>query len=382
MRNQVFVLGGLRSHIGIRNGIFKHTLPEFLGAEVLKAVVNRYELKAIDQIICGNVIGTGGNIGRLSALQAGIAEEVPTFTIDSQCASGLTSIDLAFSKISAGQCDLIIAGGIESTSLKPRRFYHENDRRFSREQPEYQCAQFAPHEYRDDAMILGAERVAEKEKILRSDVDRWALMSHQRALVAQEEEVLKDITISISESKKDEAIRKGMSQRLLERAPAVSSFSNGVVTAANACTTNDGAAFVVLCSEKWLQRSGIAPQAEIVQSALIGCNPLYPPLATEIATDQLVQKAKMSYGEIDAFEYNEAFGVIDVLFERAHPTLIDRYNRFGGALAYGHPYGASGGIIFLHLLKSLAISQGEYGIASIAAAGGIGQSILIRRIES
>lgn len=378
--NRVFVLGGLRSHIGIRNGIFKHTLPETLGAEVLNALVARYELNQIDRIICGNVIGTGGNIGRLSALQAGISENVPTLTIDSQCASGLTSIDLAFSAVRSGQCDVMIAGGIESTSLKPRRFYHENDRRFSQENPEYQCAQFAPHEYRDDAMILGAERVAEREKISRSAVDRWALLSHQKALEAQGKKVFSDITVSISGSHRDEAIRKGMSPRLLDRAPAVSSFPNGVVTAANACTTNDGAAFVVLCSEKWLQSSGIDPQAEIINSAMIGCDPLYPPMVTGLVTNQLLDQAKLSYEKIDAFEYNEAFGVIDVLFERDHPSLVDRYNRFGGALAYGHPYGASGGIIFLHLLKSLEMSQGKYGIASIAAAGGIGQSILLRRV--
>lgn len=379
--NRVFVLGGLRSHIGIRNGIFKHTLPEILGAEVLKALVDRYKLKQIDQIICGNVVGTGGNIGRLSALQAGIPEDVPTFTIDSQCASGLTSIDIAFSAIRSGQCEILIAGGIESTSLKPHRFYHENDQRFSPDQPEYQCAQFAPHEYRDDAMILGAERVAEREKIGRPDVDRWALASHQKALAAQTENLLSDITISISGSHRDEAIRKGMSPRLLDRAPAVSSFPNGVVTAANACTTNDGAAFVVLCSEKWLRKSGLAPQAEVISSALVGCDPLYPPLATGIVTDQLLEKAQLTYEDIDAFEYNEAFGVIDVLFERAHPLLVDRYNRLGGALAYGHPYGASGGIIFLHLLKSLEMSQGKYGVASIAAAGGIGQSILLQRVS-
>lgn len=378
--NRVFILDGLRSHIGVQNGIFKYTLPEELGAALLKKLAYRIKTDNPDQVICGNVVGAGGNIGRLLLLQAGFPESVPGVTIDSQCASGLTSIALGYGQIKSGQCDLVIAGGVESTSLKPQRNYHKNDHRYHPQNQEYHCAQFSPNEYRDDAMILGAERTAKKEDILKEELDRWAMLSHMKAGEAQEKLLFHDLILPIAGSKKDETIRPTLSEKLLKRAPVL--YKNGVITAANACTINDGAAFLVLCSEKWLRTQQAAPRAEILDSQLIGSNPDYSPLAANLAVEKLLAKRKLSSEAIDLYEYNEAFGVIDVLFERKFPHLINRYNIHGGALAYGHPYGASGAILLLHLLKNLEIQRKHLGVAAIAAAGGIGQSLLIRRVDN
>lgn len=376
--NNVYILGGLRSHIGIKNGIFKNVLPEKLGAEVLKELIDRYNLTNIDEIICGNSVGTGGNITRLMSLYAGVSEDVPAYTVDMQCGSGSLSIDLAVAKIKSGTCDLIIAGGFESASLQPIRYYNKNDYRYNEEKPYFQTAQFSPYESEEDAMLMGAERVATKFNIKKEEIDFWVLESHKRAAKSRDLGILNDSIFAINDSFKDEGIREGINKRLIDRLkPLVK--SNGIINAANSCLTNDGAAFVVLCSEKYLKGKNINPKAEIIATALKGANPLYSPESAILVTDKLLKNQKMQYKDISAFEFNEAFAVIDVIFQRKNPTLIDRYNILGGALAYGHPYGASGAIILIHLLKSLDIVNGKYGVSTIAAAGGIGSSILIRR---
>ena len=374
----VYILGGLRSHIGVKNGIFKNVLPEKLGAQVLKKLISTYNLHDIDEIICGNAVGTGGNITRLMSLYAGVSEEVPAYTVDMQCGSGSISIDIAFTKIRSGMCDLIIAGGFESSSLQPLRYYNKNDPRYSNEKPYFQAAQFSPLEVQENVMLMGAERVAQKYDIKKEELDYWVLRSHERAVKAKNIGIPNDIICSINESDHDEGIRESMRQSLIDRLkPLVG--ENGVITAVNSCLTNDGAAFVILCSEKYLKNNNIKPKAQIVETALKGANPLYSPESSIIVADKLLKSRKMEYSDISAFEFNEAFAVIDVMFQRKNPKLIDRYNILGGALAYGHPYGASGAIIMLHLLKSLEYVDGEYGLTSIAAAGGIGSSILIKR---
>lgn len=374
----VYILGGLRSHIGVKNGILKNVLPEILGAEVIKKLISKYELREIDEIICGNAVGTGGNITRLMSLYAGISQKVPAYTVDMQCGSGSISIDIGFSKIKSGQCDLVIVGGFESSSNEPLRHYNKNDIRYNKEKPYFSVAQFSPCENGEDVMLKGAERVADKENITKEELDFWALESHKRASYARKKGMLNDIICSVNGSSYDEGIRDNMNQKLLSRLrPLVS--ENGKITAGNSCLMNDGAAFIVLCSQKYIEENKIKPKAEIISTTLIGGDPLYSPESAIMATEKLIKKRNMNYSDISAFEFNEAFGVIDVMFQRKNPNMINRYNIFGGALAYGHPYGASGTIIMLHLIKSLEYSNGEFGISSIAAAGGIGSSILIKR---
>lgn len=377
----VYILGGMRSHIGLKNGIFKNVQPEDLAADLLKELIKKYQLDTIDQIIGGNAVGTGGNITRLMALKAGISEEVPAFTIDMQCSSACMSIDVAFTKIQSGQCDLIIAGGMESSSLQPLRSYVKNDSRYSDGHAPYMVAQFSPNENSDLAMLEGAQRVIQKEKITKAELDFWSLESHIRAKVAKNQNQLADVIQPLYGSTKDEGIRERMSQKLLDRLPLLLG-ENTLITAGNSCLINDGAAFIVLASEKFLKQKGRAPLAQIMHTCSIGTNPLYSPLSAMKAVDKLLTSANLKYNDIANFEFNEAFAVIDVLFERAYPKLVDRYNILGGALAYGHPYGASGGIIMLHLLKALEYTKGLYGVCSIAGAGGLGSAILIKRTKA
>lgn len=376
--NDVYILGGLRSYIGISNGMYRHIPAEILGAEVLKRTIEKYNLQNIDYIIGGNGVGAGGNITRLMALEAGMDYSVPAFTIDMQCASGLESVASAADKIASGNADLIVAGGFESSSTQPRRSYNPNHPDY-KDDSYYSSAKFMPRVHRENIMLESAELTAAKENISKKEMDGWVLRSHKMALETQENNFLQDITVSVHNSQKDEGIRPRMSQKLLDRMPKI--LPNGkLITAANACLINDGAAFIVLCSEKYLKKHGHTPLAKIKSSCACGVDPMMSPKGTVAVLNKLLEKNNLSADDIDNFEVNEAFAVIDVLFERSFPNCTGRYNIFGGALAYGHPYGASGAIILLHLLKALHLRRGKLGCCAIAGAGGLGSGMLIERI--
>ena len=371
--HRVFVLDGMRSHIGRENGMFRSLTAEFLGAAVLRELARKYPQLQIGRIIAGNAVGTGGNIARLAALHAGLPDRIPSITIDAQCASGLCSIQMAEALVRAGVCRCVVAGGFESASTQARRIYHPRDARHQGDTP-YTSAQFSPQELSETAMLDGAERVAQKHGISREELDARALSSHQKA--SERIGALADagIIVSIQGSTADESIRANMSKKLLSRMPAV---CGELTTAGNACTKNDGAAFVILCSEGYLHDIQAAPKAEIMQSALIAADPLYSPACAQLAAEELLNESSgFAFEDIAVFELNEAFAVITALFAQAYPHLSKRINPMGGALAYGHPYGASGAIILLHLLQSLG--PNDLGVCAIASAGGQGGAMLVK----
>ena len=377
--SKVYILGGLRSPIVIANSKFKNIRPEVLGAEVLKALRGKFLLENVDEIICGNAVGTGGNLARLMTLEAGFDEKTAALTVDRQCASGAAAISIGYAKISCGLANVIIAGGVESSSLQPLRIYNKNDDRFNLTaadgiQGAYKTAQFSPDEFDSLAMLRGAQRVAESEKISKAELDAWALISHQRA--ADAKNLLKNFIVEVAGVAEDTGI-KNLNQKILERAP-LPLGKNSVISAANSCRINDGAAFVVLASENFAREHNLLPAAQILDVATGGVNPLESPRGAQVIADKLLARNNLAYENLAAIEFNEAFAVIDVLFERAHPNCIDRFNRLGGALAYGHPYGASGAILLIHLLAAL---KNGLGLISIAGAGGTGEAILIEALR-
>ena len=212
------------------------------------------------------------------------------------------------------------------------------------------------------------------ENITKEELDAWVLESHRRASDAQTAGVLSDIIVPVNGCERDDGIRPRMNQRLLDRLPLI--FGKGSLTnAGNSCLINDGAAFVVLVSEKYLAKHKIKPAARILGTASMGGVPDESPRGAMRTADTLLSKLGLGYEDLSAIEFNEAFAVIDVLFFLIHPSLRGIYNTFGGALAYGHPYGASGAILMLHLLKALSYAGGGKGILSIAGAGGMGEAI-------
>jgi acetyl-CoA C-acetyltransferase len=375
----VWIIGGLRSFIGVKDHMYKNIPAEVLGGEVLKEIIKKYDLSdsEIDFIIGGNAVGGGGNITRLAALKAGISQSVPAVTLDLQCGSALEAISAAAAKIEAGMADLVIAGGMESASTQPLRMYSKNHPLYE-EGKTYTVAQFIPGVRGEQVMLEGAELTALEHNVTKNEMDPWVLRSHSRARKARESGVLSDIQVSVAGSTKDEGIRVNMRQKLIDRLPFLLPGGK-VITAANACLMHDGAAFVVLCSEKYRRDHGISAAGKFRLGTAVGGDPMKSPETAVLAAEKLLKKAGLSCDDMDAFEVNEAFAVIDVLFLRAFPGIEDRYNMFGGALAYGHPYGVSGAMILLHLLKALEKTKGKYGLCSVAAAGGIGSAILIER---
>ena len=391
---KVFLLGGLRSHIGLTGGMFKNIPAEQLAAAVLKKVIEKYPcaLQA-DGLICGNAVGTGGNITRLAALLAGLPVHVPALTVDMQCASAAASIELAMTKIGCGLADILIAGGFESTSMQPTRVYAKADARYTAEG--FTVAQFSPDTESAKVMLEGAERTCQKHGFTREELDAFAVRSHQLAKKARAEGNLRDVVVSVFGSVGDEGIRDKMSPKLAARMPQLftkeevekllqgSSETQTVplLTAANACLTNDGAAFVILVSQRAAEKYNLLPEMELLSGFDWGVDPRYSPEGAIETGQHLLERCGLQPEEIDVFEYNEAFAVISALFARKYPALTERYCPWGGALAYGHPYGASGAILLLHLWQELKQRKGTLGLLSIAGAGGLGTALLVKNCK-
>lgn len=378
MLENVVVVGGYRTYIGKENGIYRHVPAEKLGGHILHKLSENYGKP--DLVLAGNAVGAGGNIGRLMSLESGIPEEIPAFTIDSQCSSGMEAIVMAAAKIGSGQQKVIFAGGAESSSTAPRRMVSENHPEYSGDKS-YTAAKFSPGEWRQDAMLWGAEKTAKMSDISRETLDAWTLRSHELAVKARDAEVFGDIILPLGMKKEcDQGIRRTLSKAFLEKIPTL--YENGVTTAANACGTQDGAAFVVLCAESYAEKKGWKPWLRYVDMVEVAGNPEMPPLLVNKALEKLFEKTGVHPEEIAAYECNEAFAVIDELFAKKYPACVPVYNACGGALAYGHPYGATGGILTLHLAKRMqqCMENDVYGVNAIAAAGGQGTAILWKKV--
>lgn len=382
--NKVYIIGGVRTPIGKTGGVFRDLLPEYLGAAVLNEVVHRYAIlpSDIDEVIMGNAAGPGGNIARVCVLEAGWPYSIPGITVDSQCGSGLSAVNIAAARIGSGTADIIIAGGVESTSLAPRRQFNANDPRFQGADVYYDRAPASTPAVGDPETGEAAEHLAEKMAISRRDMDFWAQGSHQRAFNSQVQGLLTDIIMPIRTKDKiidyDECIRGNISLRLLTRMqPAF--VKDGRITAGNTCLKHDGAAVILLASELAVDKYGLKPQGLIDQTAISGCDPNLFPLGPVFSIRKLLGKADLRLADIAALEINEAFAVKVLACCRELGYSLEQTNILGGALAYGHPYGASGAIILLHLLKALEQVDGRFGIAAIGAVGGQGISTLIER---
>ena len=458
--DKVYLLGGRRSYIGVENGIYRNVSAEELGAFVIKKVMDSYDISPedIDLVAVGNAIGAGGNIGRLASLMAGVPEKTPVVTVDSQCGSGLAAIMQAAMQIELGMADVAIAGGFESSSTAPVRSINKRHPDFSDDGDNvFKVAKFKPGAYDELAMFKGAERCAATFGMDRHELDMYAIRSHRRAAQARENGELDDIlagsfyeydrsrrTVEVYETgkcvnieasqhknetstrkehpEKDEGIRDRISEKLLTRLPALVP-GGSYITAGNVCLTNDGAAFVLLCSERFLKKykenkkyikdmNEIIHPFKVVDIVSVGASPDMSPASIVPAIDKLLERNSLKASDILAWEYNEAFAVIDKLMESYVNKDFSNANIFGGALAYGHPYGASGGIITLHLMKAMEklmaeeaeasennineagimenninktdikdadVSYKRYGVCAVAAAGGIGTAMLVSR---
>lgn len=363
-----------------------------LGKLTLQETLSRSGLAAdvIEEVIMGQVVqaGCGQNPARQAALAAGLSEEVGALTINKVCGSGLKSVILAAQSIRAGDQSVVLAGGMESMSNAPhllpvaRKGYRLGHQ---------QALDANMHDglwchINDEGMGLTGERVAEKYSIGREEQDAYATASHQKAISAQAEgrfkEEIAPITIKTRKGEvvveADEGPRPDTSVESLSKLrPAFK--KEGSVTAGNAPGLNDGAASLLIMSEEAAKSHGLTPLAEIVDYATGGLAPEWVMMTPVPATQKLLKKLSWQASDVDLWELNEAFSVQSLAVMRELGLEADRVNVNGGAVALGHPIGASGARILVTLLGALKQQNKETGVATLCMGGGNGLALAVRR---
>ena len=370
--------------------------PVDLYAHVLKELLRRTALdpELVEDVITGCVIQVAeqsGNIGRQAVLAAGFPEKVPAVTLDRKCGSAQQAVDFAAQGVIAGAYDVVIAGGVEMMSLVPMRV---NRMGKDNEGPLF-------HQRYPEGLVrqgISAELIAARWSISREEMDKFALESHRCAAAAEDRGVtLRSIVPldvprpggAMQRTERDEGIRRdttieklGSLKPAFEDAAMAERFPEirWSVTAGNSSQVTDGAAAVLIAEEATAQRLGLTPRAAVTHFALAGDDPIFMLTAIIPATRKLLDRAGLSIDRIDAFEVNEAFASVVLAWMRATGADPDRVNRFGGAVALGHPVGASGGRLLGNLLAALEDTGGCYGLQTMCESGGMANATLIQRL--
>ncbi|MBJ8031243.1 acetyl-CoA C-acyltransferase [Bacillus cereus group sp. N21] len=363
--NRAVIVEAKRTPIGKKNGVLKGYEVQQLAAPLLAHLSKGIEHE-IDDVILENVVGPGGNVARLSALEAGLPFAVPGVTIDRQCGAGLEAIRMACHFIQGEAGKYYIAGGVESTSTSP----------FEKR------ARFSPDFIGDPDMGIAAEHVAEHYKITRDRQDEYACFSYKRTLEALEKGYLQEEMIPLSSNiVEDETIKYGMNyERIIKRTrPAF--LQGGTVTAGNSCGVNDGACAVLVMEEKKDRELGYKPILRFVHSAVIGMNPHLPGSGPIFVVQKLLQDQKLSVDDVDYIEMNEAFAAKVVACAQELQIPYEKLNVNGGAIALGHPYGASGAMLVTRLFYQVQRGEAKYVIATLGIGGGIGIALLFEKVE-
>lgn len=363
------VVAARRTPIGTAGGALRSASVDELVAPVLRAVLDDAGLTEVDDVLLGNVFGPGGNPARVAALRAGLGEHVPGVTLDRQCSSGLAAIALAATMIRAGEGECYLAGGVESASTAPYRVWRTDPpTRYSR-------APFAPSEIGDPDMGPAADLVAREAGISRERQDRFAARSHARAVRAQRLGRFAAELVPIGEVDTDERPRSGFTvERLARFRPAFS--STGTATAANSCGVNDGAAAVLVVSERFRRDRGL-PGLRLVSCATSAVDPNRLGLGAVPAMLRVLDEAS-ELGAPDVVEFNEAFAGQTLACLDAARIDDATVSPDGGAIALGHPWGASGAVLVVRLFSRLVRTPGEgrTGLAALSSGGGVGVAAL------
>jgi len=370
------IIAAARTPIGTAGHSLARLRVEELGAPVLCALLGRTGLDggAVDEVVLGNCMGPGGNLARLTALAAGLPPSVPGLTVDRQCASGLAAIDVAAQMVRGGAA-AVLAGGVESASTAPWRFWPPVE---GGEPVRYDRAPFAPSE--DDLdMGVANDLLAAEAGVSRERQDAYAARSHARAVSAQESGDFDSEIVAVGGVGRDDRPRTGLTaQRLARLRPAFR--SEGTVTPGNSCGVSDGAA-AVMVADADVQRRLAVPGLRILSTVTSGV-PAAPPGRGQVpAVRRALEKAGITLEGIDAIELNEAFAGQVLACCEELGLDPDRVCPDGGALALGHPWGASGAVLAVRLFSRLVTRRrGRYGLAAIAAGGGLGVAMVVESV--
>jgi acetyl-CoA acyltransferase len=380
---------------GRSGGALDGVHPVDLYAQILKALVLRtgVDPAMIEDVITGCVIQVAeqsGNIGRQAVLAAGFPESVPAVTLDRKCGSAQQAFDFAAQGVIAGAYEIVVAGGVEMMSLVPMR---ANRMGKDNEGPAF-------HQRYPDGLVrqgISAELIAAHWAIGREDMDRFALESHRRAITAEERgatgHAIAPIEVPAPEGlrrvERDDGPRRDTSlERLGALKPAFEDAAIATrfpqihwgVTAGNSSQVTDGASAVLIAEESVAARLGLKPRAAITRFALAGDDPVMMLTAIIPATWKLLRRAGLSLDHIDCFEVNEAFASVVLAWLKETGADPVRVNRWGGAIALGHPVGASGGRLLANLLGALEETGGRYGVQTMCESGGMANATLIERL--
>jgi acetyl-CoA C-acetyltransferase len=384
------IVGGARTPFGKFGGALKEAEAVVLGGTALKGAISRASLEPgdIEAVIMGMALqgGAGQIPSRQAARHAGLGWNVTTETINKVCASGMRSVTLADQIIRSGDADIIAAGGMESMSNAP---YLLPSARWGARMGDQVLVDSMIHDGLECAfdkvhMIVHGSRVAEEFSISRSAQDEWALRSHQRAIHARNQGYWAEEIVPLTmESKKgivtidqDEAPRADATLEKLAALPPV--MEKGSITAGNAPGVNDGAAAMVVMSKEKAISKGIRPLATIVGHASVGERAPYLATTPALAIQKLLRQTSLSLEQIDRFEVNEAFAAVTLTSGKLLGWDPEKVNVNGGAIALGHPIGASGARILLTLIYELRRIGGGYGIAAICSGSAQGDAVLLR----
>lgn len=387
MREAVIV-DAVRTPIGRRNGQLKDWHPVDLFAQVLKAVVERNGIDAgqIEDVIAGCVVQAGEqslNVARNAVLAAGFPEGVPGTTVDRQCGSSQQAIHFAAQGVISGAYDIVIAGGVEAMTRVPMGS--------SSQGPGVPFGPLMVGRY-DNKLVhqgISAELLAQKWEISRQELDEFSLESHRRAAQATAEGRFKSQIIPIPVKnedgtttlfERDEGVRPDTSlEKLANLKPSFK--PDGLITAGNSSQISDGASAVLIMERETAERLGLKPRARFVSFALAGDNPIYMLTAPIPATGKVLAKAGLKFDQIDLVEINEAFASVVLAWKREWKPDMSKVNVNGGAVAIGHPLGASGARLTTFLLNELERTGGRYGLQTICEGGGMANAMIIERLD-
>ncbi|WP_035485848.1 thiolase family protein [Alicyclobacillus contaminans] len=386
-QRDALVVAALRTPIGKVGGRLRAVPPESLAATVIQAVLQSAGATAdqIHHVVLGNVVGPGGNIARLALLEAGFPLHVPGYTVDMQCGSGLQSMVLAAQSILAGQAEMVVAGGVESASRAPWKIAKPDD--MYRGLPHiYARARFNPESIGDPDMGVAAEHVARRYEISRAAQDAFALDSHRKALAAEASGFFESLRTPVQTPAgdtiaEDECPRPDTSlERLSALPPAF--VDEGTVTAGNACPINDGASVCLLTSTAKARELGCRMALRYVDSVVVGVDPNYLGIGPIPAVQALMERTGYRLEDIDLVEFNEAFAAQVLACVNAWAWPHERLNVNGGAIALGHPYGASGAVLVTHLFHEMMRRQdARLGMTTMGVGGGLGIAVLWEKVK-
>ena len=393
MAKKIVLAGACRTAIGKMGGALSTTPAAELGSIVIKEALSRAGVPAdkVDHVYMGCVIqaGLGQNVARQAALKAGLPVECPAVTVNVVCGSGLNCVNMAAQMIEAGDADIVVAGGMENMSMAP---FALDKARFGYRMGNGKLIDTMINDalwdaFNDYHMIKTADNVAEQWKLTREELDEFAAASQQKAVKAQAEGWFKKeiVPVEVKQKKQtiivdtDEGPRPDTTAESLSKLRAIN--PDGVVTAGNASGINDGAAAIVVMSEEKAKELGVKPMATWVGGALGGVDPSIMGVGPVASTRKVMDKLGMKIEDFDIYEANEAFAAQSVAVGKELNFDLNKLNVAGGAIALGHPVGASGCRILVTLLHNMERTGAKTGLATLCIGGGMGCSTVVKAYE-